>query len=170
MEEITSADVFAFLTPRTAGLKQSTKHQKYVFLMSFFNFCISVLAATIPNPCDTTVLRKTFRNSKPGRREILSKEIVDEIIIRTPNSRDRQNTQLQGSTIYGDPGKERFENRRGPEFVRRRHRRAEGCWPPVGSASHPPPLVTGRSLSRSRARASSAWPPASPGSRLRTPA
>jgi site-specific recombinase XerD len=40
IKEITSADVFAFLTPRTEGLKQSTKHQKYVFLKSFFNFCM----------------------------------------------------------------------------------------------------------------------------------
>ena len=64
IEEITSADVFSFLTPRTKGLKQSTKHQRYAFLMSFFNFCISILEATNSNPCNTSVLRKTFRNSK----------------------------------------------------------------------------------------------------------
>ena len=98
IEEITSADIFAFLTPRTEGLKQSTKHQKYVFLMSFFNFCISVLEATSANPCNTTVLRKTFRNSKPGRREILSKETVDEIIIKTPSPRDRLLMEIQAKS------------------------------------------------------------------------
>ena len=95
IDEISSSDVFAFLTPRTEGLKQSTKHQKYVFLKSFFNFCISVLEVTSTNPCDTTVLRKAFRNSRPGRPEILSREIVDEIIIKTPSSRDRLFMEIQ---------------------------------------------------------------------------
>ena len=98
MAEITSADIFTFLTPRTDGLKQSTKHQRYAFLMSFFNFCIGVLEATNSNPCNTTILRKTFRNSKPGRRDILSKETVDEVIIRTPSARDRLLIEIQAKS------------------------------------------------------------------------
>jgi len=66
--------------------------------MSFFNFCISVLETTNANPCDTPGLRKAFRNSKPGRRDILSKETVDEIVIKTPNPRDRLLMEIQAKS------------------------------------------------------------------------
>ncbi len=56
--EITSTEVFAFLAPRTEGLKQSTKHQKYACLMSFFDSCSNALEATISNSCDTIPIRK----------------------------------------------------------------------------------------------------------------
>ena len=98
IEEINSADVFAFLTPRTQGLKQSTKHQKYASLMSFFNFCISVLETISANPCNAMVLKKAFRKSKPGRPRILSKETVDELIIRTPRLRDRLFLEIQAKS------------------------------------------------------------------------
>jgi integrase/recombinase XerD len=93
--EITSAEVFAFLSPRTEGLKQSTKHQKYAFVMSFFNFCINVLEVTNSNPCNSSLLRKAFRRSKLGRRTILNKEILDEAIFRTPILRDRLFLEIQ---------------------------------------------------------------------------
>ncbi len=36
--EITAADILAFLTPRTEGLKQSAKRQKFPSLARSFNF------------------------------------------------------------------------------------------------------------------------------------
>jgi len=41
------------------------------------------------NPCDNPALRKLFRAGKPAGFKILGKDVVDEIIFRTPNPRNR---------------------------------------------------------------------------------
>ncbi len=46
------------------------------------------------NPCDTAVLKKTFRLAKRCQWIILEKDAVDEIFFRTDNPRDRLMLEL----------------------------------------------------------------------------
>lgn len=46
------------------------------------------------NPCETKVLKKTFRIAKGRQWTILEKDAVDEIIFRTENPRDRLMLEL----------------------------------------------------------------------------
>jgi integrase/recombinase XerD len=89
IEAISPDDILTFLTAVTEGLKRSTKRYKYTLLKSFFNFIRNNLIPGLVNPCDTPVLRKTFRPSKGRHWTILEKDVVDEIIFRTDNVRNR---------------------------------------------------------------------------------
>ena len=46
------------------------------------------------NPCETAVLKKTFRHAKGRQWTILEKDVVDEIIFKTENPRDRLMLEL----------------------------------------------------------------------------
>ena len=43
----------------------------------------------IRNPCDTPILRKIYRASRPEQWKIIEKDLIDEIIFRTSNPRNR---------------------------------------------------------------------------------
>jgi integrase len=58
-------------------------------LSAFFNFIKNSLHPNFQNPCDTVILRKLFKKPKPRAWKILEKEVVDEIIFRTEDSRNR---------------------------------------------------------------------------------
>jgi hypothetical protein len=53
-----------FLVKITEGLKPSTKKLKYSLLKSLSNFVKNTSVPDLSNPCDATVLAKTFRVSK----------------------------------------------------------------------------------------------------------
>lgn len=89
LESITSEEVLAFLTRFTEGTKQSTKRLRYSLLSAFFNFIRNSTDPQLQSPCDTPVLKRLFKNPKPNTWKILEKEVVDEIIFRTMNPRDR---------------------------------------------------------------------------------
>ena len=84
----------AFLTEFTEGDKQSTKRLRYSLLSAFFNFIKNSFDPAFQNPCDTLILRKIFREPKPRPWDILEKEVVDEIIFRTDNLRNRLMLEL----------------------------------------------------------------------------
>ena len=65
-------------------------------LSSFFNFFKNTVDAKLQNPCDTPTLRKLFRERKATRWQILEKEVVDEIIFRTQNLRNRAHVGTDG--------------------------------------------------------------------------
>jgi integrase/recombinase XerD len=48
----------------------------------------------VKHPCETPILRELFKDPKPTHREILEKEVVDEIIFRTENRRNRLMLEL----------------------------------------------------------------------------
>ena len=58
-------------------------------LSAFFNFIKNSLHPNFQNPCDTVILRKLFKKPKPRAWKILEKEVVDEIIFRTEDLRNR---------------------------------------------------------------------------------
>jgi integrase/recombinase XerD len=92
---ITTDEVLAFLNKITEGTKQSTKRLRYSLLSAFFNFFrTSGVDPQFHNPCDNPVLRKLFRQGKPIQWQILEKEVVDEIIFRTRNLRNRLMLEL----------------------------------------------------------------------------
>jgi integrase len=89
LESITQESILAFLTVFTKGTKQSTKRLRYSLLSALFNFVKNSIDSTLQNPCDTPILRKLFKEPKSTHWDILEKEVVDEMIFRTENPRNR---------------------------------------------------------------------------------
>jgi hypothetical protein len=67
-ENITPDEVYGFLENLTQNLAKSTRRLRYAQLKPFFNFFINRSDLDIKNPCDTSLLSKTFRIPKqvPG--------------------------------------------------------------------------------------------------------
>jgi integrase/recombinase XerD len=93
LESITTEEILVFLTQFTEGVKQSTKKLCY-FLVSAFNFIKNSMDPKFQNPCDTPILRKLFKDPKPNHWDIVEKEVIDEIIFRTENPRNRLMLEL----------------------------------------------------------------------------
>jgi len=91
---ITTDEVLTFLNKTTEGAKQSTKRLRYSLLSAFFNFIKNSIDPEFRNPCDNPMLRKLFRHGKPIQWQILEKEVVDEMIFRTRNPRNRLMIEL----------------------------------------------------------------------------
>ncbi len=66
----------------------------YRLLNQKFDFIKDSIDPTMPNPCDTTLLRKTFKVAKGQPWTILDRDIVDEIIFKTDNFRNRLMMEL----------------------------------------------------------------------------
>ena len=73
----------------TVGNKQNTKRNRFTTLSAFFNFIINTFAPQLDNPCEAPMLKKMFKRAQIIQWKILEKEIVDEIVFRTLNSRNR---------------------------------------------------------------------------------
>ena len=89
VDTITPGEILSFLTKLTDGTKQTTKRNRYSSFKAFFNFIINSIDSNIKNPCDTPILRKIFKNRKPPPWPIIEKEVIDEIIFKTVNPRNR---------------------------------------------------------------------------------
>lgn len=89
LQAITSENILAFLVQNSEGQKPSTKRLKYTLLKSFFNFVCDNIDNEMSNPADTPILRRTFRMPTGQQWTILDKDVVDEIIFRTSNVRNR---------------------------------------------------------------------------------
>jgi integrase len=84
----------SFLNRLGEGTRQATKKFRYALLKAFFNFLRNTVDETLINPCDTLILRKIFREPKIQRWDILEKDLVDEMIFRTRNRRNRLMLEL----------------------------------------------------------------------------
>lgn len=78
----------------TDGTKQNTKKLRFSLLSAFFNFVKNSLDPELQNPCENPSLRKLFRAGKPLQVKILEKDVVDEMIFRTQNQRNRLMLEL----------------------------------------------------------------------------
>ncbi|MCX5883843.1 MAG: site-specific integrase, partial [Deltaproteobacteria bacterium] len=58
-------------------------------LVAFFNYIHNSIDPDFQNPCHNAALRKLFRAGKLTQFKILEKDVVDEIIFRTRNPRNR---------------------------------------------------------------------------------
>ena len=89
LESITPDEILSFLTKLTDGNKQTTKRNRYSSLKAFFNYIKNSIDPNIQNPCVTPILRKIFKDRKAPPWPIFEKELIDEIIFKTTNPRNR---------------------------------------------------------------------------------
>ena len=80
------------------GAKQSTKKLRFALLSAFFNYIKNSVDPDVQNPCDNPALKKLFRGGNLVQFKILEKDVVDEIIFRTPNPRNRLMLELMART------------------------------------------------------------------------
>ena len=95
LTSISSEELFHFLEIVTENTSKSTKRHRYSPLKAFFNFIIMNYEPDLTNPLDSPVLRKTFRLPKPTQRELIAKEVIDEVIFTSKNLLDRLLLELQ---------------------------------------------------------------------------
>ena len=95
LKSISSEDIFHFLEIITENNSKSTKRHRYSQLRAFFNLIILNYEADLKNPLDSPLMRKTFRLPKPKQRQIIAKEIIDEVIFNSKSLRDRLILELQ---------------------------------------------------------------------------
>jgi len=94
IDAVAPDEILEFLIQSTEGQKQATKRFKYTLLKTFFNFINNTADPTLTNPCNTSVLKKTFRLAKGQQWTIFEKDVVDEIIFKTDNPRNRSMLEL----------------------------------------------------------------------------
>ena len=95
IDSITSEDVFCFLASLTKIRKQSTRYSRCAHLRAFFNHILDRYQLKVPNPCDSSVVKRVFRPPRIGIRTVIGRETVDEIIYTTLKKRDRLILELQ---------------------------------------------------------------------------
>jgi integrase len=93
--DISSQDLYQFLLLLTEGQARTTARLRYAQLKAFFNFIIEITHASMTNPCSDPLLSKTFRAPRMKQREIIGREVIDEIIYRCRKARDRLILELQ---------------------------------------------------------------------------
>jgi len=81
--------MLTFLNQVSDGAKQRTKRSRYSNVRSFFNFIKNNIDNDFINPCDTPMFKRIFRHPDSVQWDILEKEVVDEVIFRTTNTRNR---------------------------------------------------------------------------------
>ncbi len=89
LRSLKAEEVLSFLVSLTKNNTQATKRNRYSVLTSFFNFTINTPQADLTNPCSSALIRKVFKRPRPNQWQIIDKDIVDEIIFRCLNIRDR---------------------------------------------------------------------------------
>ena len=94
MREITSDEIMSFLSGITEGTKQQTKRTRYAHLCALFNFIRNNIDQNFQNPCDTSILKKLFRNTGLTRWNTIEKDTIDEIIFKTEKTRNRLMLEL----------------------------------------------------------------------------
>jgi integrase/recombinase XerD len=95
LTSISSEELFQFVEILTEHGSKVTKNHRYTQLKAFFTFIIMNYEPDLRNPVDTPLMRKSFRLPKPKRRDIISKELIDEVIFNSRNQRDRLILELQ---------------------------------------------------------------------------
>ena len=94
MGSLTSDEMLSFLNQLCEGVKQRTKRSRYSSVRSFFNFIKNNMDNNFINPCDTPMFKRIFRHADSIPWDILEKEVVDEVIFRTTNTRNRLMLEL----------------------------------------------------------------------------
>ena len=95
LNTINSEELFHFLDLLTEHTSKVTKNHRYAQLKAFFNFIIMNYEPDLRNPVDTPLMRKSFRLPKRKQRDIIAKELIDEMIFSARNPRDRLILELQ---------------------------------------------------------------------------
>ena len=95
LDEISPDEIFHFLEDQTRNLAKSTRRLRYAQLKAFYNFIIDRCSLNMRNPCNASLLSKSFKAPKQVPHKILERETVDEMIYNTKRQRDRLILELQ---------------------------------------------------------------------------
>ena len=95
LDSIGSDEIYHFLETTTQHLSKSTRRLRYAQVKAFYNFIIDRCSLNMRNPCNTPLLRKSYRAPKQLPHKILERETVDEMIYNTKRKRDRLILELQ---------------------------------------------------------------------------
>lgn len=95
LETIVPDEIFQFLENLTKDMAKSTRRLRYAQLKAFYNFIIDRSSLNMLNPCNTSLLSKSFKAQKQQPHKILERETVDEMIYNTKKMRDRLILELQ---------------------------------------------------------------------------
>ena len=94
IESITPDEILDFLTELAVNSKQTTKRLRYSNLKSLFNQIQSTFLPGLNDPCNSPTLKKVFRFKVAKHWPMIEKDIIDEIIFRTENPRNRLMMEL----------------------------------------------------------------------------
>jgi integrase/recombinase XerD len=95
LDSIGPNEIYTFLESLTQDLAKSTRRLRYAQLKAFYNFIIERCSLIMKNPCNTSLLSKSYRTPKQTLHKILERETVDEMIYNTKGVRDRLILELQ---------------------------------------------------------------------------
>jgi integrase len=95
LDDISPDEIFHFLEDQTRNLAKSTRRLRYAQLKAFYNFIIDRCSLNMRNPCNASLLSKSFKAPKQVPHKILERETVDEMIYNTRRQRDRLILELQ---------------------------------------------------------------------------
>ena len=95
LEDVSPDEIFHFLEDMTRSMAKSTRRLRYAQLKAFYNFIIDRCSLNMRNPCNTSLLSKSFKAPKQVPHKILERETVDEMIYNTTRQRDRLILELQ---------------------------------------------------------------------------
>ena len=95
LDGISPDEIFHFLEDLSRNLAKSTRRLRYAQLKAFFNLIIDRCSLNMRNPCNASLLSKSFKAPKQVPRRILERETVDEMIYNTKRQRDRLILELQ---------------------------------------------------------------------------
>jgi len=76
-------------------MAKSTRRLRYAQLKAFYNFIIDRCSLNMRNPCNASLLSKSFKAPKQFQRKILDRETVEEMIYNSKSQRDRLILELQ---------------------------------------------------------------------------
>ena len=94
VEAISSEDIYQFLLIVTEGRAKSSARLRYAQIKALFNYLVERQAVRV-NPCEDPVLRRSFKAPRRKDRDIIAREILDEVIYRCKKQRDRLILELQ---------------------------------------------------------------------------
>jgi integrase len=94
VDAVSGEDVYQFLLIVTGGRMKSTARLRYAQLKAFFNFGMEK-GVIVSNPCNDPALTKVFRAPRRKDRDIIAREVIDEVIYRCRKPRDRLIMELQ---------------------------------------------------------------------------
>ena len=95
IEDVSPQELYQFLLLLSEGRAKTTARLRFAQLKAFFGFIIESGAMRIVNPCNDSLLSKAFRAPRVKQRDILGREVVDEIVYRCQKPRDRLILELQ---------------------------------------------------------------------------
>jgi len=95
LDSIGPDEIYHFLETVTQHLSKSTRRLRYAQMKAFYNSIIDRCSLNMRNPCNTPLLKKSYRAPKQLPHKILEREIMDEMIYNTKRQRDRLILELQ---------------------------------------------------------------------------